>query len=31
MAERKNNLALSRGVIEAIEQHLETLPIAKKK
>ena len=27
----KNNLALSRGVIEAIEQHLETLPIAKKK
>ncbi|HCH31777.1 MAG TPA: kinase [Oceanospirillaceae bacterium] len=26
----KNNLALSRGVIEAIEQHLETLPIAKK-
>ena len=27
----KNNLALSRGVIEAIEQHLDTLPIAKKK
>jgi serine/threonine-protein kinase HipA len=27
----KNNLALSRGVIEAIEQHLGTLPIAKKK
>jgi serine/threonine-protein kinase HipA len=26
----KNNLALSSGVIEAIEQHLETLPIAKK-
>ena len=27
----KNNLALSRDAIEAIEQHLETLPIAKKK
>lgn len=27
----KNNLALSNVVIEAIEQHLETLPMAKKK
>ena len=27
----KSNLALNSGVIEGIEQHLEILPIAKKK